>query len=88
MKTILYFQSSLNASNNSVLGGVSRSAKSANGKGRVTPYADAACLWGDRADGSGAAQTLQKPCDFHIKRGVGHLGHSKAWFGLAYAIPN
>lgn len=53
MKTILYFQSSLNASNNSVLDGVSRYAKSANWKVRVTPYADAAYLRGDRADGCG-----------------------------------
>ena len=51
MKTILYFQSSLNASNNSVLDGVSRYARSANWKVRVTPYADAAYLLGDHADG-------------------------------------
>lgn len=54
MKTILYFQSSLNASNNSVLDGVSRYARSANWKVRVTPYADAAYLRGDHDDGRGA----------------------------------
>ena len=53
MKTILYLQSSLNASNNSVLDGVSRYAKSANWKVRTTPYADAAYLRGDHVDGSG-----------------------------------
>ena len=51
MKTILYFQSSLNASNKSCLDGVSRYARSANWKVRVTPYADAAYIRGDRADG-------------------------------------
>lgn len=54
MKTILYFQSSLNASNNSVLDGVSRYARSANWRVHVTPYADAAYLRGDHAVGSGA----------------------------------
>ena len=54
MKTILYFQSSLNASNNSVLGGVSRYARSANWRVHVAPYADAAYLRGDHAVGSGA----------------------------------
>ena len=53
MKTILYFQSSLNASNNSVLDGVSRYAKSANWRVHVTPYADAAYIRGDHADGGG-----------------------------------
>ena len=53
MKTILYLQSSLNASNNSVLDGVSRYAKSASWKVRTTPYADAAYLRGDHVDGSG-----------------------------------
>ena len=47
MKTILYFQSSLNASNNSSLEGVRRFAKSSNWRVHVTPYADAAYHHGD-----------------------------------------
>ena len=51
MKTILYLQSSLAASNNSDLDGVYRYAKSANWKIRVAPYSDAAYIRGDRANG-------------------------------------
>ena len=50
MKTILYFQSSLNASNNSCLEGVNRYAKTAGWHVHVTPYADAAYIRGDHTD--------------------------------------
>lgn len=50
MKTILYLQSSLNASNNSCLEGVSRYAKTAGWRVHVTPYADAAYIRGDHTD--------------------------------------
>ena len=52
MKTILYFQSSLNASNISELDGVFRYAKTAGWRVHVTPFADAACLRGDYTDDS------------------------------------
>ena len=50
MKTILYFQSSLNASNKSCLDGVNRYAKTAGWRVHVTPYADAAYIRGDHTD--------------------------------------
>ena len=52
MKTILYFQSSLNASNNSCLEGVSRYAKTAGWRVHLTLYADAAYIRGDYTDGA------------------------------------
>ena len=52
MKTILYFQSSLNASNNSSLEGVKRFAKSSNWRIHITPYADAAYYHGDHTASS------------------------------------
>jgi len=52
MKDILYFQSSLNAGNNSSLEGVRRFAKSSNWRVHVTPYADAAYHHGDHTASS------------------------------------
>lgn len=49
MKTILYLQSSLNASNNSAMDGVYRYARTAGWRVHVTPYADAAYIRGDHA---------------------------------------
>jgi len=50
VKTILYLQSSFNASNNSDLEGVMRYAKTAGWRVHVTPYADAAYARGDHSD--------------------------------------
>ncbi|MBR4259953.1 MAG: substrate-binding domain-containing protein [Kiritimatiellae bacterium] len=50
MKSVLYFQSSINASNNSGLDGVRRYAKAAGWRVHVTPYADAAYLRGGHED--------------------------------------
>lgn len=49
MKTILYFQSSLNASNNSGLEGVNRFAKTAGWRIHIAPYADALYIRGDHS---------------------------------------
>lgn len=51
MKNILYLRSSINASNNSDLEGVNRYAKTEGWRVHVTPYADAAFVRGDLADG-------------------------------------
>lgn len=50
MRTVIYFQSSLAASNNIKLDGVYRFAKSANWRVHVVPYAQAACRHDDRAE--------------------------------------
>jgi len=50
VKTVLYLQSSLNASNKSCLEGVVRYAKMAAWRLHVLPYADAAYIRGDHAD--------------------------------------
>ena len=51
MKNILYLRSSVNASKNSDLEGVNRYAKTEGWRVHVTPYADAAFVRGDLADG-------------------------------------
>ena len=69
MKTILYFQSSLNASNNSCLEGVSRYAKVAGWRIHVTLYADAAYIRGDYTDG-GRRPDVKELLEFWNPEGV------------------
>ena len=87
MKTILYFQSSLNASNNSELDGVYRYAKTAGWRIHVMPYADAAYGRNDGIEngtapsvggllkftnsGSGPSGMMRRPIAHGFGRGFG-----------------
>ena len=73
MKSVLYFQSSINASNNSGLDGVRRYAKAAGWRVHVTPYADAAYLRGGHED---SARRPDEILSVRIERAEHLLEHS------------
>ena len=69
MKTILYLQSSVNASNYAGLDGVRRYAKAAGWRIHVTPYADAAYIRGEHDD-SGRSPDVKGLLEFWKPDGV------------------